>query len=197
MKALYDFIVSPKNNSRYNNVKKVGDKELIVNTEIFNHKHVNREAIVESTPLAYKTPIKIGDTVLVHHNLFRRWHDMKGRERNSRGWYKENKYFAQLDQIYLYKTKDEWKCFNGFCFVQPILNTDKFDVNKEVPLKGVVKYTDGTVDLNEIIGFKPGHEHEFVVDGKKLYRIKSNFITVKYGHKENEKEYNPSWAKSS
>ena len=31
-----------------NNKKKIGDSELILNTEIFNHQYVNREAIVIS-----------------------------------------------------------------------------------------------------------------------------------------------------
>ena len=182
MKALYDFIISPKNKNRYNNVKKVGDKDLIVNTEIFNHQHVNREAIVKAIPLAYNTPIEVGDTVLVHHNIFRRWHDMKGRERNSKGYYKENMYFADVSQIYLYKKHNEevytkkWQCRKGYCFVQPLMNEDQFSVEKEVPLQGVVKYTDGTVKIDEVIGFLPGHEFEFVVDGQRLYRIKSNRI---------------------
>jgi len=203
MKALYDFIISPKNKNRYNNVKKVGDKDLIVNTEIFNHQHVNREAIVKAIPLAYNTPIEVGDTVLVHHNIFRRWHDMKGRERNSKGYYKENMYFADVSQIYLYKKHNEevytkkWQCIKGYCFVQPLMNEDQFSVEKEVPLQGVVKYTDGTVKIDEVIGFLPGHEFEFVVDGQRLYRIKSNRITIKYGHKGNQEEYNPSWAQSS
>ena len=40
MKAYKDFIVSPIG-QRYNNSKKVGDKELILNTEVFNHQFVN------------------------------------------------------------------------------------------------------------------------------------------------------------
>ena len=185
MKSLYDFIISPKNNNRYNNVKKIGDKELIVNTEIFNHEHVNREAIVKSIPLAYNTPIEVGDTILVHHNIFRRWHDMKGRERNSKGYYKEGMYFADVSQVYLYKKHQEyytklWQCLKGYCFVQPIMGKDKFSIEK--------------VALDEVVGFLPGHEFEFVVDGQRLYRIKSNRITIKYGYKGNEKEYNPSWA---
>ena len=36
MKAYKDFIVSPIGR-RYNNSKKVGEKELVLNTEIFNH----------------------------------------------------------------------------------------------------------------------------------------------------------------
>ena len=40
MKSVYNFVVKPIG-KRYNNVKKVGDKELILNTEIFNHQYVN------------------------------------------------------------------------------------------------------------------------------------------------------------
>jgi len=35
MKSVYNFVVKPKG-KRYNNTKKVGDSELIINTEIFN-----------------------------------------------------------------------------------------------------------------------------------------------------------------
>ena len=56
MKAPFDFVIEPKG-GRYNNTKKVGDKELILNTEIFNHQFINREAIVKSVPTACKTKI--------------------------------------------------------------------------------------------------------------------------------------------
>jgi len=197
MNTVYDFLISPLEDSRYNNVKKVGNKELIINTEIFNHQYVNREAIVIATPLALKTPIKVGDTLLVHHNIFRRFHDIRGAEKNSRAWYKENQYFAQLDQIYLYKRNNEWNCLEGFCFVKPIVNTDKFNTEKEENFKGIVKYTDGTVEKNQIVGFHPDSKFEFVVDGERLYRVKSNFITIKYEYQGDEEEYNPSWAQSS
>ena len=39
------FIVSPIR-SRYDNTKKVGDVDLILNTEIFTHKNVSNNAIV-------------------------------------------------------------------------------------------------------------------------------------------------------
>ena len=59
MKSVYNFVVKPIG-KRYNNVKKVGDKELIINTEIFNHQYVNRQATVISKPIIGDTDIDIG-----------------------------------------------------------------------------------------------------------------------------------------
>ena len=82
MKNLYRFIVKPLK-SRYDNIRNVGNKQLIINTNIENHIFVSKEAIVLSTPAAYKSPIKVGDKVYVHHNVFRRYYDIKGKEKNS------------------------------------------------------------------------------------------------------------------
>ena len=102
MKSVYNFVVKPKG-KRYNNTKKVGDSELIVNTEVFNHQYTNREAVVISTPIVGDTRIKPGDTVIVHHNVFRRWHNVKGVEKNSKSYFNESTYFINRDQIFLYK----------------------------------------------------------------------------------------------
>jgi len=196
MKSVYNFVVTPKGN-RYNNSKKVGDKELILNTEIYNHQYVNREAIVISTPMIGDTDIKPGDTVIVHHNVFRRWHNVKGIEKNSRSYFNESTYLINQDQIFLYKRKQKWIAPKGYCFVKPLKAVDKFNTETEKPLQGIVKYTDGTVKVNELVGFRPSSEYEFIVDGERLYRVLSNFITIKYEYQGNEEEYNPSWAKSS
>ena len=196
MKSIYNFVVKPKG-ERYNNTKKVGDSELILNTEIFNHQYINREAIVISTPIIGDTDIKPGDTVIVHHNVFRRWHNVKGVEKNSRSYFNESTYFITNDQIYLYKRKNKWLAPKGYCFVKPLKAVDKFNIEKEKPLQGVVKYSDGTVNVNDLVGFTPNSEYEFIVDGEKLYRVLSKFITIKYEYQGKEKTYNPSWAKSS
>ena len=83
MKSLFSFIVKPKT-SRYNNSKDIEGKELVLNTEMSNHKFVSREGIVLETPLAEKTDIQKGDTVIVHHNVFRRFNDIQGKEVNSK-----------------------------------------------------------------------------------------------------------------
>ena len=196
MKSVYNFVVTPKGN-RYNNIKKVGDSELIVNTEIFNHQHVNREAIVISTPLIGITDITPGDTLIVHHNVFRRWHDVKGVERNSRAYFDESTYLINHDQIFLYKKDKEWIAPKGYCFIKPLKAIDQFNIESEKPLQGIVKYSDGTVEVNRLVGFTPNSQYEFVVDGERLFRVLSNFITIKYEHQGNEEEYNPSWAQSS
>ena len=196
MKSVYNFVVTPKG-ERYNNTKKVGDSELILNTEIFNHQYVNREAIIISTPIIGDTDIKAGDTVIVHHNVFRRRHDIKGIEKNSRSYFNESTYFINHDQIFLYKRNNNWIAPKGYCFVKPLKAINKFNIDQEKPLQGIVKYSDGTVNTNELVGFTPNSEYEFIVDGERLYRVLSKFITIKYEYQGDEEEYNPSWAQSS
>ena len=63
-----------------------------------------------------------------------------------------------------------------------------------------MKYTNKDLpDINngDLVGFTPSSEYEFIVDGERLYRVLSNFITIKYEYQGNEEEYNPSWAESS
>ena len=196
MKSVYNFVVKPKG-ERYNNTKKLGGKELILNTEIFNHQYVNREAVVISTPLIGDTDIKPGDTVIVHHNVFRRWHNQHGEEKNSRSYFNEDTYFINHDQIFLYKRDKEWIAPKGYCFVMPLKATDKFNIESEKPLQGIVKYSDGTVEVNDLVGFRPSSEYEFIVDSERLYRVLSKFITIKYEYQGDEEEYNPSWAQGS
>ena len=196
MKSVYNFVVTPKG-QRYNNIKKVGDSELILNTEIFNHQYVNREATVVSKPIIGNTDIEPGDTVILHHNVFRRWHNVKGIEKNSRSYFNEKTYFVNYDQIFLYKRNKSWIAPKGYCFVKPLKAVDQFNIESEKPLQGIVKYSDGTIEVNDLVGFTPNSEYEFIVDGERLYRVLSKFITIKYEYQGDEEEYNPSWAKSS
>ena len=192
MNAYKDFIISPLG-ERYNNSKKINDKELILNTEIFNHQYVNRKAKVIATPLLFQSPIKVGDEVIVHHNVFRRWLDVKGVERNSRSYWEEDKYIVSENQIFLYNKK----ATPGYSFVKPLKNINSFSNTDERPLVGIVKYSDGTFNKNELVGFCPSSEFEFIINKERLYRVMNKFITIKYEYQGNEEEYNPSWAQSS
>jgi len=193
MQSVYGFVVTPKGN-RYNNTKTVGDKELILNSETQSHQFTNREATVLEVPKINNTNISKGDTVIVHHNVFRRWTDVYGKEKNSKNYFSEDKYVVYEDQIFLYKQKNKWKPMNGFCFVKPIKAKQKLNIDTEQPLIGIVKYTDGSVEVNDLVGFTPNSEYEFVFEGQRLYRVYSKFITIKYEYQGYEEEHNPSWA---
>ena len=196
MKSVYNFVVKPIG-KRYNNVKKVGDKELIVNTEIFNHQYVNRQATVISKPIIGDTDIDIGSDVILHHNVFRRWHNVKGIEKNSKSYFNEDAYIVQPDQIFLYKKFWQWHSPKGFCWVKPIKNKDKYANSETQENIGIIKYTDGSFKVNDLVGFTPISNYEFVIDNELLYRVYTKFITIKYEYQGDEEAYNPSWAQSS
>jgi hypothetical protein len=198
MKSLYDFIIKPLGD-RYENEIKIGDKTLVLNTKIESFKSVNNLAVVVETPKAFKTNIKKGDVILIHHNVFRVFYDMKGVKKNSRSYFKDDLYFCAVDQIYLYKNTEDWKSFGDRCFVMPIKNEDTLKNDKEQKLIGILKYGNKSLeslDINpgDVVGFTPNSEWDFIVDDKRVFCMKSNDIVIKYGHKRNQVEYNPSWA---
>ena len=201
MNSLYDFIIQPIG-ERYNNTKKIGDVDLILNNKIESWKFVNRLAKVLSTPLAVKTPIKKGDIVIVHQNIFRRFYDMQGKQKDSRSYFKDNMYFATDDQIYMYHKNNKWHANGDYCFVKPVLEKQNIRGDKLKTLRGILKYGNSSLEAIQInpedyVGFKPLSEFEFVIDKQLLYCMKSNDIVIKYERQGHETEYNPSWTESS
>ena len=194
MKSLYQFIIKPLD-KRYDNTKKIDDKTLIVNASIEDHKFVSKKALVVATPAAYATEINIGDELYVHHNIFRRYYDMKGKEKNSSTYFKDDLYFAYPDQIYMYNNKSHL----NYCFVKPILNKEYLENRKEQPNVGILKYGNKFLEALKIkpgalVTFTPNSEFEFIIDNERLYCMKSNDIALTHEYEGNEKEYNPSWA---
>ena len=201
MNSLYDFIVEPIGD-KYKNEIQVGDKKVVVNTQIESWKFVNRLAKVIKPPLAFKTDIKKGDTVVVHQNIFRVFYDIRGEKKKSRSYFKDNLYFCSLDQLYLYKNSTGWHSFGDRCFIQPIKNTNSLTLNKEQNLIGILKYGNSSLEAlkinqGDLVGYTPNGEWEFLIDKERLYCMKSNDIVIKYEYQGNEEKYNPSWACSS
>jgi len=197
MKSLYSFIVKPFK-ERYDNIRKINDNELIINTNIENHNFVSKKAVIVSLPRAYKTNIKTGDIVYIHHNVFRRWYDQRGKERNSSTYFKDNLYFVSPEQIYMYNNK----CHLNYCFVSPIKQVNGFNASKEKEHFGILKYSNKSLERvglhpGKLVVFTPNSEFEFIINGERLYCMKSNDIAITHEYEGNEKEYNPSWAKGS
>ena len=198
MNSLYDYIIEPIG-ERYNNEIKVDKKSLILNTKIESFKIVNKVAKVISIPKAYNLPIKVGDVVYVHHNVFRKFYNMKGKQQNSRSYFKDNLYFCSPDQIYLYNNGSN-KAFLDRCFIKP-LSSNKLG-QKVVNNLGILKYGNDqliSLGINEgdLVSFPDLRQWEFVIDEELLYCMKSKDILIKHEYEGNEKEYNPSWATSS
>ena len=190
MKSVFNYIVAPKY-GRSTSTKEIDGKELILNTELQNHHYTSRLGVVSATPLAIDTDIQPGDDVIVHHNIFRRFRDVRGKEKNSKAYYAEDTFFVQPDQIYAYKRGNKWKALDGYCFIKPLKSTNMFSVNPEREGVGIIKYASENFSIGELVGFKPGMEYEFNIEGERLYRVPVNQITIKYEYQGNEEEYNP------
>ena len=185
MKSLYNYIIST--DERYNNKKSIDDKELILNTEITERDYhfVNRIGKVISVPINIPTPVKPGDKVIVHHNVFRRWFDVRGKERDSGSYITDNIYGVYPDQVYAYKSTCCWKALPGYCFVKPVPVRKSIIMKpvEEEPLVGIIKYTNAKltefgVKENDEVVFEPECEYPFYINGEKLYRMFWNNITM-------------------
>ena len=186
MRSPFYFIVKPMNGKRYNNTKDIGGVDLIVSTSEEDHKFSNRYGEVVELPLGYKGPIQQGDILLVHHNAFKFYNDMKGRQKSGKSFFKDDLFFIETEQFYLYKNNGIWKTYDRYCFVKPIPTTESY-IKKpfsEEPLMGIMKYPNEYllsrgVRSGDMVCFTPDSEYEFTVDEEKLYRIFDHQITIK------------------
>lgn len=183
MRSIDKYIIEPKD-GRYNNTTKIGDVDFVVNTDMFNHKYISREARVISTPSIYDLPIKKGMDIIVHHNIFRRWHDVRGNERDSSSFIREDRYYASLDQVFLYKEEGKWKAFGDTCYVSPVKNTDIFELGDTVKNVGILEISNQQLEamelkVGDIVRFPSKFEYEFVIDGQLMYRLRTKNIYAK------------------
>jgi hypothetical protein len=186
MRSPFYFIARPINGKRYDNTRDLGGVEFIVNTSEEDHKFSNRYAEVVELPLGYSGPISPGDILLVHHNVFKYYNDMKGRHKSGKSFFKDDSFFIEPDQFFMYKTGSTWNAYDRYCFVKPIPATDSY-IKKPFtnePLMGTMKYPNDYlkskgVNSGDLICFTPDSEYEFTVDGEKLYRVFDHQITIK------------------
>lgn len=185
MQSPFDFIVKPVNGKRYDNTKQVGGIELIVSTSEEDYRFSNRYAEVIEVPLRYKGPIQKGDTLLVHHNAFKFYNDMKGRQRSGRSFFRDDVFFIEPDQFFMYKRDGKWYPYDRYCFVRPVAAIDSY-IKKPFtnePLMGEMVYPNEYliskgVKAGDKVCFKPDSEYEFKVDDETLYRIFDHQITI-------------------
>jgi co-chaperonin GroES (HSP10) len=178
------FIVSPLNDEKFITTKKVGDKDLIINTSIENAKDVNRIGVVVSLPLNYEGNIMVGDHVVVQHNVFRTYFDGQGLTRESDAHIKDNLFQVLPELIYLIIRGKETISVDNYVFVSPIIIDKKWVGKEELQHVGIVKYSNATLEANGVkagdeIAFKVDSEYEFLINGEKLYRMRTSSILAK------------------
>lgn len=186
MKSPFYFITRAYNGRRYDNVKSIGGIDFITSTSEEDHKASNRYAEVIETPLGYEGPIRNGDTLLVHHNVFKFYNDMKGRQQSGKSFFKDDLFFIDEEQFFMYKQDGEWYSYDRYCFVKPVPTSESyiFKPFSEEPLVGIMKYPNDYlkskgISSGDMVCFKPESEYEFEVDGEKLYRMYDHQITIK------------------
>ena len=185
MKSPHQFIVKPINGKRYDNTKDIGGVDFIVSTSEEDHKFSNRYAEVLATPLSYDGDIEPGDILLVHHNVFKFYNDMKGRRQSGKSFLKDDNFLIDPDQFYMYKKNGKWNTYDRYCFVKPCPAEESYIYKpfSEEPLVGEMKYVNRYlkklgVSAGDKVSFKPDSEYEFNVDGEKLYRMYDHQITM-------------------
>jgi hypothetical protein len=186
MKSPFYFIAKPMNGKRYDNTRDIGGIDFIVSTSEEDHRFSNRYAEVIELPIGYTGPISIGDTLLVHHNAFKYYNDMRGRQKSGKSFFKDDLFFIETDQFYMYKKGSTWNAYDKYCFVKPIAATESYIKKSfsEEPLMGQMVYPNeyllsNGIDKGDFICFTPDSEYEFTVDGEKLYRMYDHQITMK------------------
>ena len=190
MRSPFHFIIKPLGGKRYDNIRKYGDNELIISSSQEDHTVSNRFGVVISTPEYYEGEIEKGDLLVVHHNIFKKYYDMKGVEQSSPSFFKDDIYLITEDQFFLYSRGGKWLSPGDCCFVKPI-DSDSvtlFNHNGEnhsrIPLLGEIRYgnemlSEMGVKVGDIISFQPDSEYEFSIDGDILYRMYNRNICIK------------------
>ena len=181
------FIVKPLNGRRYDNIKEIAGLDFITSVSQEDHTSSNRYAEVIETPINYTGEITKGDILLVHHNVFKIYYDMKGREKSGASYFKDDLFFVDYEQFFLYKHNGIWKSHSKYCFIKPIKTKDSLITKNcsEEPLFGIIKYINNellSLGLKEgdEISFEPDSEYPFEVEGEKLYRMFTNNIALKW-----------------
>lgn len=185
MKSPYCFIIKPIDGRRYDNIRTYGDSEFIISASQEDHTVSNRFGEVISVPIYYEGPIAQGDVVVVHHNVFKFYYDMIGRQKSSWHHLFDDYFIVEPEQVYLYSTNgDNWKALSPFVFVRPIPSEDKIfspiSGLEELWGKLVFKNDDlEEVNVGDIVSFTPDSEYEFRINDEILYRMYNRNICLR------------------
>ena len=177
MRAPFNYIIFTEN--RYNNETESG---LVINTEITERdgEFVNRVGTVVGTPLMDDLNIPMGSKVIVHHNTFRRWYDVRGNVKNGSAFWSENQYVVNQDSIYGYDSGYGWKSCEGYTFIKPLEDRTGLLETRRKYTGYVCIGNDSSPPVGSLIAFTPDSEYFFEIDGEKMYRVFTRDICIQF-----------------
>jgi hypothetical protein len=166
------------------------EREGIVSNIDYNDTFfITRKATVVSAPKF--TILKKGDTVVCHHNIFRKKGSTSGTIIHSAFHIEDNLYHVPLDEVFMFKRDGEdWVSLSPFCFVTPIKDenfnhlseTEKqFETHKGFKKnRGILAYPCKELEQhkNKEVIFSNDSEYEFLIDGVLYYKMKLNDILI-------------------
>jgi len=182
MKPLFLFLIEPLDGRRY-------DSECVLeNGSVFSlsvsqqdHLSTQRQALVLEVPHGYTGPVNKGDTVITHHNVFRKIYNQKGKETSSNHSVGNGTYVVEPSLIYMHKSNgSQWEAIRPYIFVSELPSDDRtLDSSSIKQLFGLVEFSsDPDIPVGKIISFQPESEYEFHIDGRKLYRMYERNVTL-------------------
>lgn len=178
MRPLFSTLVVPKGN-RYNNTK----NGFIVNTTIDekDFHYTNRIGVVTVLP-KQASILEVGDEIIVHHNVFRKYWGFQGLLRTSSNDIDTGEFSVNDDQIFAYKRNDVWTAIDDWVFVKPIKKEHgliQYDFETHVKLEGNIVFgaPEGFKTSDRVV-FRPFSEYEFDIEGEILYRMHRNDLTA-------------------
>ena len=185
-RSIRHFIVTPDGGKVLNDTTESG---IILHSMMGaeDGRFLNRLAHTEVEPLVNHTSATAGDTLLVSHNVFRKWQDYGGELEHS-NMIGDGQYFLDSNNIYAYKN-DEWYSTNKWIIVDPVDHEYKELKGVETlrPDKGVIafkqdpKHDTGQVKQGDFVTFRAGKFVTTIIDGKTYYRIMGKHILLNHG----------------
>lgn len=195
MTATLYFIVDVKDS--YNNYKKLENGlEVMVNNTIDSVEHINRIGKIISSPKGVKA--HPGDKLLFHHNICRDSWGFKGSKKLSMFQIKPNFYFVPIPEVFMIKRvgSNNWEALDPFVFIEPIpaekkqlangLSFVQNDYNGMDEAVGIVAFTNKElekqgVNKGDLITFEEYSQHEYIIDEKLYYKMRTSDILAKVG----------------
>jgi len=184
MKSTFYYLVTPLDGKEFSSMGKHG---LILGANIEDHRNTQRLAKVIGLPKSDDSGIQEGDVLLVHHNTFRTYYDMKGRARKSANFVKDKLYYVEPERIYMHIRGGQENVFGSYSFVKPVQRETEgfqFSTRVEKELVGEVALIDDrfskeeNVVIGDVVTFTKDSEYEFRINDERYYRVPTKNIVA-------------------